>query len=732
MDYQTGKVSLRDITFQNGAGFPIFRSESTEYVRSFVEEQQWDNLEREPVQEPAEPQTETVAVYPGDKNQLPYDIVVEKIRVGEPEKEAAKHTPTNYHITDMDLGAGGPKAKFRMNMDAIHLLKELETQGRMATTEEQAVLAKYVGWGGLADAFDERKEAWADEFQELSAALTPEEYTAARASTLNSHYTSPTVIKAMYDALAQMGFESGNILEPSMGVGNFFGMLPQEMQDSRLYGVELDSITGLIAKQLYQKASVTIDGFEKTAYPNDFFDVVIGNVPFGNYSVVDKKYDRHHFQIHDYFLAKSIDQVRPGGVVAVITSSGTMDKQNTSAREYLAERADLLGAIRLPNNAFRRNAGTDVVADILFLQKRESPGIANAEWTKLGKSAEGFTINQYFAEHPEMVLGTLTEESTQYGKMECTVKPIEGADLAEQLKEAISHIHGTIEAVQVQDTDLEDEVVTIPADPKVKNFTYTVVDGEVYYRENSVMSIMNLPAATADRVKGMVAIRDCAQELIDCQTNDGSEEQIAELQLRLNTLYDAYTKKYGLLSSSANKRAFNQDNSYCLLCSLEILDNEGNLARKADMFSKRTIKKAEVVTSVDTASEALAVSMGEKARVDIPYMMELSGKSEAELTEELRGVIFMNPLTDEWETADEYLSGNVREKLAVAKRSAELSPADYRPNVEALERVQPVDLTASEISVRLGATWLPPEIVEQFMFTLLSTPRYCQWNIKVR
>ena len=363
------------------------------------------------------------------------DIVVEKIRVGEPEKEAPKHTPTNYHITDMDLGAGGPKAKFRMNMDAIHLLKELEMQGRMATPEEQAVLAKYVGWGGLADAFDERKEAWADEFQELSAALTPEEYTAARASTLNSHYTSPTVIKAMYDALTQMGFESGNILEPSMGVGNFFGMLPQEMQDSRLYGVELDSITGRIAKQLYQKASVTIDGFEKTAYPNDFFDVVIGNVPFGNYSVVDKKYDRHHFQIHDYFLAKSIDQVRPGGVVAVITSSGTMDKQNASAREYLAERADLLGAIRLPNNAFRRNAGTDVVADILFLQKRESPGIANAEWTKLGKSAEGFTINQYFAEHPEMVLGTLTEESTQYGKMECTVKPIEGADLDEQLME---------------------------------------------------------------------------------------------------------------------------------------------------------------------------------------------------------------------------------------------------------------------------------------------------------
>ena len=877
VDFQRGKVSLRDLTFQNGTGFPIFRSEPIDFVRSYVEEQQWENVEniddieqifgsettadiatvapdrfsirllpheggitaiwdneiqkyhgengqlyrfaeqenaiqflyemqREngipeqlifttpegkayhtgdtlitafgddkgaeiiiedvteddiwyvfpdlPEQEAVNmertefekyvdkgnitavsaEQTEaqkgepkrtfkedTVAVYPGEKNNLPFDIEIRTLRTDEP--EPPKHQKTNFRIEDMDLGAGGPKAKFRMNMDAINLLKELEFEGRMATPEEQEVLSKFVGWGGLADAFDESKTAWADEFTELYTTLTPEEYAAAKSTTLNAHYTSPTVIKAMYEALGQMGFEGGNVLEPSMGIGNFFGMLPEGMQNSRLYGVELDSITGRIAKQLYQKADITVDGFQKTAYPNDFFDVVIGNVPFGNYGVADKKYDRHHFQIHDYFLAKSIDQVRPGGVVAVITSSGTLDKQNSSAREYLAERADLLGAIRLPNNAFRRNAGTDVVADILFLQKRESPGVPDAEWTKLGQSAEGYSINQYFASHPEMVLGTLTEESTQYGKMECTVKPIEGADLSEQLKEAISHIHGKIEAVQVQDTDLEEETVTIPADPKVKNFSYTVVDGDVYYRENSVMSKVELPEATAERVKGMVAIRDCAQELIDCQTNDGTDAEIAAHQKRLNDLYDAYTRKYGLLSSSANKRAFNQDNSYCLLCSLEIVDHEGNLQRKADMFTKRTIKKAEVVTQVDTASEALAVSMGEKACVDIPYMMQLSGKSEAELTEELRGVIFMNPLNDHWETADEYLSGNVRQKLEVARTFAENDPK-YAVNVAFWEQVQPRDLEASEIEIRLGATWLKPEYIRDFMGELFQTPRY--------
>ncbi|MCD8012011.1 MAG: N-6 DNA methylase [Lachnospiraceae bacterium] len=706
VDFTAGKVSLRDITFQNGTGFPIFRSESTEYVRSFVEEQQWEQQE-----EPT-----------------PFD---------EPELEAGgqeadtvpDYEPENFTITDMDLGAGGQKTKFRMNMDAIRLLKTLEAEGRMATPDEQQILSKYVGWGGLPDAFDANKTAWANEYRELREVLTPEEYSAARSSTLNAHYTSPTVIRAMYDALAQMGFTGGNVLEPSMGVGNFFGMMPESMKDSHLYGVELDSITGRIAKQLYPKADITVDGFEKTAYSNDFFDVVIGNVPFGNYSVVDKKYDRLHFQIHDYFLAKAVDQVRPGGVVAVITSAGTMDKQNAAAREYLAQRADLLGAIRLPNNAFLRNAGTGVVSDILFLQKRESPALAkDAEWTRLGTSAEGFTINQYFADHPEMVLGTLTEESTQYGRLECTVKPVEGADLSEQLKTAVSRIHGTIEAVQVQDDDLEADTETIPADPKVKNFSYTVVNDQVYYRENSVMTKLELPAATAERVKGMVAVRDCAQSLIDCQANDGSEEEISELQLQLNTLYDAYTKKYGLLSSSANKRAFNQDNSYCLLCSLEVVDNEGNLERKADMFTKRTIKKAVVVTSVDTASEALAVSMEEKARVDLPYMMELTGKSEEELTDELRGVIFMNPLTDRWETADEYLSGNVRRKLETARTFAESNPK-YAVNVAFLEQVQPKDLEASDIEVRIGATWIKPEYVRDFMEELFQTPQYLLGNV---
>ena len=728
VDYQSGKVSLRDITFQNGTGFPIFRSEPTEFVRTFVEEQQWENIEDidnpfvNQTEESSQFQTETVAVYPGEKNNLSFDVVIQTLRAGdEPTPPTVK--AENFRITDMDLGAGGPKAKFRMNMDAIKLLKELEFDGRQATPEEQAVLANYVGWGGLADAFDEKKEAWADEFIELYEALSPEEYAAAKGSTLNAHYTSPVVIQAMYEGLAKMGFEGGNILEPSMGVGNFFGLLPEEMQKSRLYGVELDSITGRIAKQLYPNASVTVDGFEKTAYPNDFFDVVIGNVPFGNYSAVDKKYDKHHFQIHDYFLAKSIDQVRPGGVVAVITSSGTMDKQNSAAREYLAERADLLGAVRLPNNAFRRNAGTDVVADILFLQKREAPGIPGAEWTKLGKSAEGYEINQYFASHPEMVLGTLTEESTQYGKMECTVKPIEGADLSVQLREAIGKIEGKIEAAQVQDADLVADTATIPADHNVKNFTFTVVDGDVYYRENSVMSKVDLPLATEERVKGMVAIRDCAQGLIDCQLNDGSDAEITEMQGKLNKLYDDYTKKYGLLSSSANKRAFSSDNSYCLLCSLEVVDHEGNLQRKADMFTKRTIKKAEVVTNVDTASEALAVSMGEKAEIDIPYMMQLTGKSEAELTEELRGVIFLNPLNDKWETGDEYLSGNVRKKLEIARTFAENDPK-YAVNVAFLEQIQPRDLEASEIEVRLGATWIKQEYIRDFMAELFQTPRY--------
>ncbi len=697
VDYQADKVSLRDLTFQETSGFPIFRNEGTEYVRSFVEEQQTfdfvlpdENLEN--VQETI--QETTVAL-----------------------------EPVNFHITDMDLGAGGAKTKFRRNMDVIHLLKELEASGRNASPEEQQVLSQYVGWGGLPDAFDDGKENWKNEYQELKEALTPEEYTAARASTLNAHYTSPTVIKAMYDTLENIGFQGGNILEPSMGVGNFFGMLPEKMQDSKLYGVELDSITGKIAKQLYQKADITVDGFEKTDYPNDFFDVVIGNVPFGNYKVPDKKYDRLNFQIHDYFLAKSLDQVRPGGVVAVITSSGTMDKQNPSVRKHLAERADLLGAVRLPNNAFSRNAGTEVVADILFLQKRESPSTEMPEWVHLGKSEQGYTINQYFASHPEMVLGELTEENTQYGKLECTVKPIPGADLGEQLSEAMQHIQGTMEQVQLPDTDLEEDTVSIPADPSVKNFSYTVVDGDVYYRENSVMNKINLPAATAERVKGMVAIRDCARELIDCQMNEGSDGKIAALQGKLTVLYDNFTAKYGIISSTANKRAFNQDNSYCLLCSLEVVDEQGNLERKADMFSRRTIKKAEAVTHVDTASEALAVSLGERAGVDLAFMEELTGKPQEDIVEELHGVIFQNPLTERYETADEYLSGNIRQKLETARIFAENNP-EYAVNVSFLERVQPKDLEASEIEVRLGATWIKPEYITQFMGELLHTPRY--------
>ncbi|MCD8150117.1 MAG: hypothetical protein LUE92_11290, partial [Clostridiales bacterium] len=648
VDFQADKVSLRDLTFQGTSGFPIFRNESTAYVRSFVEEQQTFDFSLP--EEELETAQETI------------------------QESTAVHEPANFHITDMDLGAGGAKAKFRRNMDAIHLLKELEASGRNASPEEQEILSQYVGWGGLPDAFDESKPNWANEFTELKDALTADEYMAARASTLNAHYTSPTVIKAMYDTLGNLGFQGGNILEPSMGVGNFFGMLPEGMQDSRLYGVELDSITGRIAKQLYQKADITVDGFEKTDYPNDFFDVVIGNVPFGNYKVPDKKYDRLNFQIHDYFLAKSLDQARPGGVVAVITSAGTMDKQNPSVRKYLAERANLLGAVRLPNNAFSRNAGTDVVADILFLQKRDAPTTEMPEWVQLGKSEQGYTINQYFASHPEMVLGELTEENTQYGKLECTVKPIPGTDLGEQLAEAMQHIQGTMEQVQMPDTDLEEDTVSIPADPSVKNFSYTVVDGDVYYRENSVMNKVNLPAATAERVKGMVAIRDCTRELIDCQMNEGSDGEIAALQGKLNVLYDNFTAKYGIISSTANKRAFNQDNSYCLLCSLEVVDEQGNLERKADMFSRRTIKKAEAVTHVDTSSEALAVSLGERAGVDLPFMEELTGKPQNEILEELHGVIFKNPLTERYETADEYLSGNVRQKLETARTFAENNP----------------------------------------------------------
>ena len=659
-------------------------------------------------------------------------------------EQVQEQEPHNFHITDDDLGAGGPKAKFKANMEAIRLLKELEQDQRLATPEEQEVLSRYVGWGGIPQAFEERNSAWAEEYTQLKGILTPEEYSAARASTLNAFYTSPTVVKAMYEALGNMGLKQGNILEPSCGVGNFMGLLPESMSAANMYGVELDPVSGQIAKQLYQKNRIAVQGFEETSYPDCFFDCVIGNVPFGAYQVSDRKYDRYHFMIHDYFIAKSLDMVRPGGVVAVVTSSGTMDKQNPEVRQYFANRADLLGAIRLPNNAFQRNANTSVVADILFFQKRDRAAITEPDWVQLKTTPEGYTVNSYFADHPEMVLGDFTTESTQYGKQEVTVKAKEGADLAEQLKEAVQHIQGTITEQEISDTELEEQVVSIPADPSVKNFSFALVGEDIYYRENSVMNKMEIPIVTGERVRGMVAIRDATNRLLERQLEECSDEEVASLQAELNQVYDSFTAKYGLLSSNANKRAFSMDSSYCLLTSLEFLDEKGELKRKADIFTKRTIRRAEPVTSVDTASEALAVSIGEKAKVDIPYMMQLTGKTEEEVTAELTGVIFKNPLTDKWEPSDEYLSGNVREKLHIARQFAENHP-EYMVNVQALERVQPKDLDASEIEARLGATWISPDYITEFMAETFHTPRHHinyerikvqyaevtgQWNVK--
>ena len=659
-------------------------------------------------------------------------------------EQVQEQEPHNFHITDDDLGAGGPKAKFKANMEAIRLLKELEQDQRLATPEEQEVLSRYVGWGGIPQAFEERNSAWAEEYTQLKGILTPEEYSAARASTLNAFYTSPTVVKAMYEALGNMGLKQGNILEPSCGVGNFMGLLPESMSAANMYGVELDPVSGQIAKQLYQKNRIAVQGFEETSYPDCFFDCVIGNVPFGAYQVNDRKYDRYHFMIHDYFIAKSLDMVRPSGVVAVVTSSGTMDKQNPEVRQYFANRADLLGAIRLPNNAFQRNANTSVVADILFFQKRDRAAITEPDWVQLKTTPEGYTVNSYFADHPEMVLGDFKTESTQYGKQEVTVKAKEGADLAEQLKDAVQHIQGTITEQEISDTELEEQVVSIPADPDIKNFSFALVGEDIYYRENSVMNKMELPVVTGERVKGMVAIRDATNRLLERQLEECSDEEVASLQAELNRVYDSFTAKYGLLNSNANKRAFSMDSSYCLLTSLEFLDEKGELKRKADIFTKRTIRRAEPVTSVDTASEALAVSIGEKAKVDIPYMMQLTGKTEEEVTEELTGVIFKNPLTDKWEPSDEYLSGNVREKLNIARQFAE-NHSEYMVNVQALERVQPKDLDASEIEARLGATWISPDYITEFMAETFHTPRqhinyerikvqYAevtgQWNVK--
>ena len=668
--------------------------------------------------------TEPTVVDMSDVEEIEEEEVTAKEDIPESqEQEKAVLEPHNFRIQDNDLGAGGPKAKYKTNMEAIHLLQTLEKEERLATPEEQEILSRYVGWGGIPQAFEESNSSWANEYLELKNTLSSEEYSAARASTLNAFYTSPTVIRSMYEVLENMGLKQGNILEPSCGVGNFMGLIPESMGKANMYGVELDPVSGRIAKQLYQKNKIAIQGFEETSYPDSFFDCVIGNVPFGAYQVSDRRYDRHHFMIHDYFIAKSLDLVRPGGVVAVVTSSGTMDKQNPVVRQYIANRAELLGAIRLPNNAFQRNANTSVVSDILFFQKRDRASIEEPEWLNLKETPEGYSVNAYFAEHPEMVLGDFTTESTQYGKQEVTVKPKEGITLEEELKEAVQNIHGTITELELSDTELEEDVVSIPADPNVKNFSFTVVNDEVYYRENSVMNRMDLPAMTAERVKGLVNIRDVTNELIQCQMEEGSDEQITKLQEKLNEEYDTFTAKYGLLSSNANKKAFSQDSSYCLLTSLEFLDDKGELKRKADIFTKRTIRRAETVTSVDTASEALAVSIGERAGVDLSYMAQLSGKTEAELTEELAGVIFKNPISEKWEPSDEYLSGNVREKLQIAKQFAEDHP-EYQVNVQYLEQVQPKDLDASEIEARLGATWISEDYITRFMAEKFHTPRY--------
>ena len=686
----------------------------------------------------------TVAVYPAKENNLPFDIVIQTISTESPTVEAEHPAPEpagNFHITDDHLGEGGAKQKYARNIEAIRTLFKLEEEHRGATAEEQQVLSQYVGWGGLADAFDPGKDSWAKEYAELKGLLSEDEYAAARSSTLNAHYTSPVVIRSIYDAVEKMGFQSGNILEPSMGAGNFFGMLPTSMADSRLYGVELDSITGRIAKKLYPQADITVAGFETTDR-RDFYDLAVGNVPFGQYRVNDKAYNKLGFSIHNYFFAKAIDQVRPGGIVAFVTSRYTMDSKDSTARKHMAERADLLGAIRLPNNAFRANAGTDVVSDIIFLQKRDRPADIEPAWVQLGKTEDGFDINQYFVDHPEMVLGELTTESTQYGREELTVAPIEGTSLADQLAEAVQHIEGQYTEVEVETPDIadvENEKHILPADPDVKNFSYTVVDGEVFYRENSVMTQVELSDTAKGRVTGMVELRQTVNDLIDQQLNDYPDEDIKATQEHLNAAYDAFTAKYGLLNDRKNGRLFEQDSSYYLLCSLENLDEQGQLKSKAAMFTKRTIRPERTVTSVDTPSEALAVSIGEHGKVDLPYMAELLGTpgEYGRITTELSGVIFKDPAADPtdpeagWQMADEYLSGDVRAKLRMARFAAETNP-EFAVNVEALTKAQPRELEASEIDVRLGATWLAPEIIQKFMTETFQIPYYLRHAVKVR
>ncbi|MBR3819330.1 MAG: DEAD/DEAH box helicase family protein [Clostridia bacterium] len=701
-------------------------------------------LDRYPQEEHSKFTAKTVEEFKAEDYGLPYDITIQTLST----KEEEKAKPENFHITDYNLGIGGAKEKFKNNIIAINLLKELEHEGRQATPEEQEILSRYVGWGGLADAFDDTNEKWGDEYRELYVTLSPDEYRAAKSSVLDAHYTSPTIINAMYEAIGNMGFTEGNILEPSMGIGNFFGMLPDEMSTSRLYGVEIDSISGRIAKQLYPNADITISGFEKTSR-RDFYDIAIGNVPFGQTKVNDREYNKLGFSIHNYFFAKALDQVRPGGIVAFVTSHHTMDAKTPEVRKYLAQRADLLGAVRLPNNAFKANAGTDVVSDIIFLQKREEPMEIEPDWVHLGMSENGFPINSYFAEHPEMILGEQSSKSTQFGVDAFTVKPIEGADLGELLHEAMKNIQGTYKAAELPTLEENTEVskVSIPADPNVKNYSYAVVDGDVYYRQNSIMVKTEVNATAKERIKGMVGLRDCVNELIDLQLDElTTDSEISEKQAELNTLYDNFTKKYGLINDKVNKSAFSNDSSYYLLCSLEILDEEKKLKRKADMFTKRTIKQHSSVTKVDTAVEALAVSIGERASVDLGFMASLMGEGATpqKIVEDLQGIIFKDPRTGPfdlesnpdrsyigWQTADEYLSGNVREKLVYAEYEAEKNPF-FNVNVEALTKAQPKELDASEIEVRLGATWIDKEIIEQFMFETFKTPNYAQFNMKVK
>ena len=757
-DYKVGDNVIVDLPTRTIEGTIGYVGETDVRIDTSAQGQSWDNevinkrqfedglRQNEQVTTQPDDTVKTVAIYPAEENRMPYDIVIQTIGSKSPTLDAVEPERStlelagNFHITDDDLGVGGPKQKFARNIEAIRTLFKLEEEHRGATAEEQQVLSQYVGWGGLADAFDPNKENWSAEYTHLKELLSEDEYAAARASTLNAHYTSPTVIRGIYDAVERMGFRSGNILEPSMGVGNFFGMLPDTMQDSRLYGVELDSITGRIAKKLYPQADITVAGFETTDR-RDFYDLAVGNVPFGNYKVNDKAYNKLGFSIHNYFFAKAIDQVRPGGVVAFVTSRYTMDSKDSTARKHMAERADLLGAIRLPNNAFRANAGTDVVSDIIFLQKRDRPIDHEPDWVQLGKTEDGFAINQYFVDHPEMVLGNLELESTQYGH-DLTVAPIEGAVLADQLAEAVQHIEGNYTAVEIAAPDVADAEAqrkTLPADPTVKNFSYTVVDGEIYYRENSIMTQIELSDNAKGRVAGMVELRQIVNELIDQQLNDFPDEDIKASQAKLNAAYDAFTAKYGLINDKKNARLFDDDSSYYLLCSLENLDENKNLKSKADMFTKRTIRPERVVTSVDTPSEALAVSIGEHGKVDLPYMAELLGTPGncERITTELSGVIFKDPAADAddseagWQTADEYLSGNVRNKLRMAQLAAESHP-EFKINVEALTKAQPRELEASEIDIRLGATWLDPDIIQKFMTETFQIPYYLRHAVKVR